>query len=80
MYINLLIPFRRQLIINNGEDLLVTRASADTVNVNNTISLGIDQATVDIIVDNQVSSIPKFRMNQKHFSSFSKCYLTISII
>jgi hypothetical protein len=51
---NLLIPFRRQLIINNGEDRLVTRASANTVNVNNTISLDIDQATVDIIVDNQV--------------------------
>ena len=54
---NLLIPFRRQLIINNGEDRLVTRASANTVNVNNTTSLGIDQATVDIIVDNQVRNI-----------------------
>jgi hypothetical protein len=49
-----LIPFRRQLIVNNGENRLVTRASSDVVNVNNTIPLGIDQATVDIIVDNQV--------------------------
>jgi len=49
-----LIPFRRQLIINNGEDRLVTRAASNTTNVNNTITLGIDQAHVDIIVDNQV--------------------------
>ena len=49
-----LIPFSRQLIVNNGEDRLVTRASSNTDNVNNTISLGIDQAVVDIIVDNQV--------------------------
>jgi hypothetical protein len=49
-----LIPFRRQLIINNGEDRLVTRASSNTNNINNTTSLSIDQATVDIIVDKQV--------------------------
>ncbi|CAF3222863.1 unnamed protein product, partial [Rotaria sp. Silwood2] len=52
-----LIPFRRQLIINNGEDRLITRASSNTGNVNNnnntTTQLGIDQAAVDIIVDNQ---------------------------
>ncbi|CAF5195079.1 unnamed protein product, partial [Rotaria magnacalcarata] len=51
-----LIPFRRHLIINNGEDRLVTRASSNKTNVSNTtISLGIDQATVDFIVDNQIS-------------------------
>ncbi|CAF1177372.1 unnamed protein product [Rotaria sp. Silwood1] len=52
-----LIPFRRQLIINNGEDRLVTRTLSNTINVNNTntIPLGIDQAAVDIIVDNQIS-------------------------
>ncbi|UJR21859.1 hypothetical protein I4U23_024932 [Adineta vaga] len=51
-----LVPFRRQLIINNGEDRLVTRStSSNTTNSNQTIPLGIDQATVDIIVDNQIS-------------------------
>ena len=50
-----LVPFRRQLIINNGEDRLVTRSpSSNTTNTNQTTLLGIDQATVDIIVDNQV--------------------------
>ncbi|CAF1504777.1 unnamed protein product [Adineta steineri] len=54
-----LIPFRRQLIINNGEDRLVTRSSPsvstlNTTNINNSIPLGIDQASVDIIVNNQV--------------------------
>lgn len=48
------IPFRRQLIVNNGEDRLITRASTNSANVNNTTTLGIDQAAVDIIVDNQV--------------------------
>jgi len=51
---NNLIPFRRQLIINNGEERLVTRASSNKINLNNTISLSIDQAIVDIIVDKQV--------------------------
>ncbi|CAF3665598.1 unnamed protein product [Adineta steineri] len=55
-----LIPFRRQLIINNGEDRLVTRSSPsvstlNTTNINNSIPLGIDQASVDIIVNNQIS-------------------------
>jgi len=48
------IPFRRQLIINNGEDRLVTRASSGTINVDSTDPLGIDQALLNIIVDKQV--------------------------
>jgi hypothetical protein len=61
-YQNNLIPFRRQLIINNGEDRLVTRASSSNIiNLNNTILLSIDQATVDIIVDKQV----KIKKKQK---------------
>jgi hypothetical protein len=51
---NNLIPFRRQLILNNVEDRLITRASSTTINLNNTTSLGIDQAKVDILVDKQV--------------------------
>jgi hypothetical protein len=49
-----LVPFRRQLITNNVEDRLVIRASPNTITSNNTIQLGIDQATVDVIVDKQV--------------------------
>ena len=56
---NNLIPFRRQFIINNGEDRLVTRASSDTINVNNTDPLDIDQASLDVIVDKQVRLIEK---------------------
>jgi hypothetical protein len=60
-----LIPFRRQLIINNGDERLVTRASSNTINVNNTLPLGIDQATVDVVVDNQV------RYNNRRRQAFS---------
>lgn len=51
------IPFRRQLIVNNGDERLVTRIPITTANntINQTRILGIDQATVDILVDNQVS-------------------------
>jgi hypothetical protein len=48
------ISFRKQLIINNGEDRLVTRASSGTINVDTTDPLGIDQASLNIIVDKQV--------------------------
>jgi len=62
---NNLIPFRRQLIITNGEDnRLVTRASS---NIINTTLLSIDQATVDIIVDKQV----KIKKNKKNLIYFS---------
>ncbi len=50
------IPFRRQLVQNNGEDRLVTRAPANTTSLNSTTPLGIDQATVDIVVDKQVEN------------------------
>jgi hypothetical protein len=49
------IPFRRQLILNIGDERLVTRTSSNNVNGTRTNSLGIDQASVDIIVDKQVS-------------------------
>ena len=48
------IPFRRQLITNNGEDRLVIRTSPNLNSSNQTISLEIDQAMVDILVDKQV--------------------------
>lgn len=49
-----LIPFRRQLVLNTGDERLVTRNAATVPNVNQSTPLGIDQAAVDIIVDNQV--------------------------
>jgi hypothetical protein len=51
---NNLTPYRRLFTINNGEDRLITRISSDTISVNNTDPLDIDQASVDIIVDKQV--------------------------
>jgi uncharacterized protein YdeI (BOF family) len=48
------ISFRKQLIINTGEDRLVTRASSGTINVDTTDPSGIDQASLNIIVDKQV--------------------------
>lgn len=59
-----LIPFRRQLITNNGgEDRLITRTSPNTITLNNTIELGIDQALIDIIVDKQVREEKKIRFS-----------------
>jgi hypothetical protein len=49
-----LIPLQRQLVITNGEDRLVTRTSSNTINVNNRAPLGVDEATVDVIIDKQV--------------------------
>ena len=49
-----LIPFRRQLILNTGDERLVTRAVAAVPNANQSTVLGIDQAAVDIVVDTQV--------------------------
>jgi hypothetical protein len=46
--------FKKQFIINNEEDRLVTRASSETVNVDNTDPLNIDQAVVHIVVNKQV--------------------------
>jgi hypothetical protein len=63
-----LIPFRRQLIMNNGEDRLVTRASPNTIALNNTISLGIDQAITYIIVDKQVRKKKENKRFQYKFS------------
>ncbi len=59
-----LIPFRRQLITNNGgEDRLIIRTSPNTITLNNTIELGIDQALIDIIVDKQVREEKKIRFS-----------------
>lgn len=52
-----IVPLRRQLVTNNGEDRLVTRTSPNSMTENQTISLGIDQAMIDIIVDKQVRII-----------------------
>lgn len=51
---NNLISYRKQFYINNADDRLVTRISSDTININNTDPLDIDQASVDVIVDKQV--------------------------
>ncbi len=51
--------FRKQFIINNEQDRLVTRASSSTINVNNTDPLDIDQALVHITVDKQVRVIKR---------------------
>ena len=49
-----LILFQKRLISNLGEDRLVTRVSSDTIDINNTVPLNMDQSSVDIIVDKQV--------------------------
>lgn len=54
---NNLIPYRRQFSIYNGDDQLITRASSDTIHINNTNPLDIDQASIDIIVDKQVRTL-----------------------
>ncbi len=54
---NNLITFRRQFTISNGENRLITRASSDTINVNNTDPLDIDQASLDVFVNKQVRPI-----------------------
>ena len=51
-----LIPLRRQLIVNTDDERLVTKTPFSSVNTTRTKALTIDQATVDIVVDNQVSS------------------------
>jgi len=52
---NTLLPFRRQLVTNNGDERLVTRAiTTNSTDSNSTVSLTIDQALVDIVVDKQV--------------------------
>ena len=51
---NSLIPIRKQFIINRGDSQLITRASSDTIHVNNTESLDIDEASVHIVVEQQV--------------------------
>jgi hypothetical protein len=53
---NSLIPIRRQFKINRGENQLIIRASSDTIHVNNTDPLDIDEASVNVIVDKQVRS------------------------
>lgn len=67
------IPFRRQLIVNNGDERLVTRVPIATANstANQTRILGIDQATVDILVDNQVSHLSLDRERWSYDSSVS---------
>lgn len=52
-----IVPIRRQLITNNGEDRLVIRTSPNALAENRTVRLAIDQAMVDIIVDKQVNRI-----------------------
>jgi hypothetical protein len=51
---NSLVPIRKQFIINRGDSQLITRASSDTIHVNNTESLDIDEASVHIVVEQQV--------------------------
>jgi hypothetical protein len=60
---NNLISFRRQFTINNGDDRLITKVSSETINVNNTDPLDIDQASMDIIVDKQVRFILYLKTN-----------------
>ena len=52
-----IVPLRRQLVTSSGEDRLVTRTSPNAMTDNRTITLGIDQAMIDIIVDKQVRFI-----------------------
>lgn len=54
---NSLISIRRQITINRGDDQLITRASSDTIHVNNTDPLDIDEASINIIVNQQVRFI-----------------------
>lgn len=49
-----LMPFSRQLSLNNGDERLIKRSPPATNNSTRLSSLGIDQATVDIVVENQV--------------------------
>ncbi|CAF5182439.1 unnamed protein product, partial [Rotaria sp. Silwood1] len=48
-----MISFHRQFIVNYEEDKLITRASSSPIDVNNTVPLVIDQASIGIIVDKQ---------------------------
>lgn len=54
-----IVPIRKQLITNNGEDRLVIRTSPNILTENRTVNLGIDQTMVDIIVDKQVKRFPR---------------------
>ncbi|UJR27883.1 hypothetical protein I4U23_009148 [Adineta vaga] len=49
------IGFRRQLIFNNEYDRLVTRVSSGAIDLNNERPLGIDQASINITVDQQIT-------------------------
>ncbi|CAF3282215.1 unnamed protein product [Rotaria socialis] len=49
-----LISSRKQFIVSYEEDTLVTRASSDTIDINNRSPLSMDQAALDIIVDKQI--------------------------
>ncbi|CAF3370347.1 unnamed protein product [Rotaria sp. Silwood1] len=49
-----MISFHRQFIVNYEEDKLVTRASSSPIDVNNTVPLVIDQASIGVIVDKQI--------------------------
>jgi hypothetical protein len=51
---NYLIPIRKQFNINRGDNQLIIRASSDTIHVNNTDRLNIDEASVHVIVDQKV--------------------------
>lgn len=51
---------RKQIIMNYEEDTLVTRSTSDTININNTVPLTMDQAALDIIIDKQVFIINFF--------------------
>ena len=54
-FINNSLAFQRQLIFRNQHDRLVTRVSSGAIDLNNTRPLGIDQASINITVDQQVS-------------------------
>ena len=54
-----IVPIQRQLVTNDGEDRLVIRSSPNAVTENRTVTLSIDQAMVDIIVDKQVNRIQR---------------------
>ncbi|CAF0889821.1 unnamed protein product [Rotaria sordida] len=49
-----LILIHGQFISNYEEDQLITRASSSPIDVNNTVPLSLDQATIDVIVDKQI--------------------------
>ena len=49
-----LILFQKRLVSILGEDRLVTRVSSNTIDINNTVPLIMDQSSLDIIVDKQV--------------------------